>query len=73
MLKYLNKKEEIDKYMEECKLYVNDYKKYSIYVHGYFLPLIDQKRRDGELKQGKYLQEVSRMLLIRRNKFITFW
>ena len=27
--------------------------KYSIYVHGWFLPWLDQLREKGELRQGK--------------------
>ena len=30
----------LKKYMEDCKLYENDHEKYSLYVHGWFLPWI---------------------------------
>ena len=42
--------------MQKCKEFENcelaEY--YGIYVHGFLLPLLDQKRAAGELKQGTF-------------------
>ena len=37
VLKHLNKLDKIEQYMAKCKGYENDYKNYSLYVHGYLL------------------------------------
>ena len=39
--------------MNKCKLYEIAEEKYSLYIHGYFLPWLDQQRKAGKLKSGK--------------------
>ena len=40
-------------YMEVCQKLENNFEKYSIYVHGYFLPWLAQEREAGNLKKGR--------------------
>ena len=41
--------------MSKCMAYENDEENYSLYVHGYWLVWLDQQRKAGKLKQGKYI------------------
>ena len=50
VLQHLKRKDLLDKYMQECKEYINDSKKYSLFIHGYLIPWVDQQRADGKLK-----------------------
>ena len=45
--------EELSLYNEECQELDSDYEKYSIYVHGHFLPFLQQERDAGNLTYGK--------------------
>ena len=51
-LQKLKKKELIEKYMTRCQALQGDCKKYSYYVHGYFLIFLQRKREAGLLKKG---------------------
>ena len=44
---------EVEEYMDICKSYENDYKMYSLYVHGYWLPYVEQQKAKGLLKEGR--------------------
>ena len=39
--------------MKECQGYHDSVIFYSNYIHGYFIPWLDQQRAAGKLKQGK--------------------
>ena len=53
ILEQLKRPDLIDKYMELCKSFQNNAEKFSLYVHGYFLILLDLKRQAGQLTEGK--------------------
>ena len=53
ILDFFEKTDRIEQYMTKCKAYEEDPNKYSLYLHGYFLVLLDQQRKEGELKQGR--------------------
>ena len=42
ILEHLKMTDEIEQYMAMCKEYENDHEKFSLYVHGYFLPWLHQ-------------------------------
>ena len=44
---------ELTRYMEECKKYENSNNNYSTYVHGYFLPWLQQQRDAGNIVESK--------------------
>ena len=39
--------------MKKYKAYEKNQAKYSLYVHGYFIPWLEQQRRDGKLEKGE--------------------
>ena len=41
-------------YMEVCKGYENDPVKYSLYIHGYIYPWLNNKRAEGKIEKGRY-------------------
>ena len=43
--------------MDEGKKYENDHSNYTIYVHCYWLPLLEQKRSQGLIQSGKIILE----------------
>ena len=45
-------------YDEWCQQFADDPQHYFRYVHGHFIPLIEQERVDGKLKQGKKKQQL---------------
>ena len=45
--------------MMECKDLKNSFDQYSLYVHGYLLPWLDEQRQNGLLKQGKKTKALS--------------
>ena len=45
-------KQQMMQYMEKCESFENDYSKFSLYVHGYWLPHLQQLVEQGLLKQG---------------------
>ena len=53
LMKYLNRDRELKEYIDLCETFQHDRKKYTYYVHGYFLPWLDKQRADGKLKKGK--------------------
>jgi len=53
ILQKLGHEEELRQYMQKCEKYEYDYKKYSLYIHGYWLPYLKQAKESGLLKQGK--------------------
>ena len=60
MLGSLDKPDKIEQYMAKCKEYEDHRGKFSLYIHGYFLPWLDQQRKAGKLKKGRC---VSNMLI----------
>jgi len=58
VLVQLNQTEKLEKYEKKCMKYLNQPEKYYLYVHGYFLPWLDQQRREGKLKQGTVEREI---------------
>ena len=53
----LLKKEDLKrKFMQECKEHeFGETEDYSKYIHGYFLPWLDDQRAAGKITPGKYL------------------
>ena len=49
----MDKVTELEAYMKECKSYENDSTKYSLYVHGWWLPHLEKMKKEGLLKEGK--------------------
>ena len=49
-------KTDLNRYMLQCKQLEDEYEKYSLYVHGYFLPWLQQQREAGSLQQGRSKQ-----------------
>ena len=41
ILEFFAMNDRIEQYMNKCKAYENDWYKYSLYVHGYFLVWLD--------------------------------
>ena len=39
--------------MEDCKKFYNNPEKYSLYVHGYFIPWLEEQRQKGLIYDGK--------------------
>ena len=39
-LKYMGKDAELEEYMDKCKLYRDDCMEFSLYTHGYLLPML---------------------------------
>ena len=62
VLKNLERPAEIRQYTEKCKTYQDNRDKYFFYIHGYWLPWLEQQRRDNRLKQGKYLHRKKKMV-----------
>ena len=53
-LKALNRQREYDNFTNRCKKYRKGKpENYSVYVHGYFLPWLEEQRAAGLLKHGK--------------------
>ena len=44
---------ELKQYKEKCKTYEMNSDKYSHYIHGYWLPNLEQLQNKGVLEQGK--------------------
>lgn len=42
IMEQMKRKRALTKYMKRCKQYENDFKKYSLYVHGFFLPWLQK-------------------------------
>ena len=57
VLVHLNQTEALEKYEKKCMTYLNRPKKYYLYIHGYFLPWLDQQRMEAKLTKGKQLFE----------------
>ena len=53
MLEFTNWSERVKLHVDECYEYHNNLSKYCLYVHGYFAPLLEQRRADGKLDNGK--------------------
>ena len=53
VLRYLDKQERIEQYISQCKGYMNEIEKYSLYLHGYLLIWFEEQRKAGKLIQGK--------------------
>ena len=53
VLIYLKKESEVENYMRRCKGLENNPRQYSLYLHGYWLPWLEQLRNAHILKQGK--------------------
>ena len=55
VMKKRNMDSAIKIYMEVCQKLENNFEKYSIYVHSYFLPWLAQEREAGNLKEGRLI------------------
>ena len=44
ILRFFNRQDLVDEYMEECKDYEGDEENYNLYLHGYWFPWLDQPR-----------------------------
>ena len=53
--RHLNEESRLEEYMNYCKSKEKDSFKYRLYVHGYVLPMLEQKRANGKLRNGKRL------------------
>ena len=58
MLRFLDQKSSVQKYIMDCKVHENASKEdeslnYSLFVHGNLLPWFDDLRKEGKLKKGK--------------------
>ena len=67
ILKRYKNKAKIEQYREYYKSYEDDPYNYCMYVHGYFIPWIEDLRAAGKLKQGK-LAEASHDLCVGKAK-----
>ena len=56
ILEHLQMVKEKQEYMDKCKQYEHGTPEdYGKYVHGYFIPWLNEQRKTGKLKQSKYL------------------
>ena len=53
---------QLNSYVAECMMRVNDPLKYSQYIHGGVLPTLDKMRKEGKLKRGKCLLGLIKIL-----------
>ena len=51
ILKKFGKIARLIQYMEKCKEFENDPNRYCFYVHGYLLPMFENQRATGLIKQ----------------------
>ena len=54
-LKQRGMTDELNQYMDECKKHENNWRKYSLYVHGYFIPWLQMQRETNSLVEGRRL------------------
>ena len=59
MLIRLNMLDKLQDYNKHCQGCEDDPLTYSKFVHGYLIPMFDQKYPDGLLKQSKFYAHVS--------------
>ena len=52
-MKEFGLKHELQEYFEKCQTFENDWVKYSFYVHGYWLPYLQNLVGEGLLVKGK--------------------
>ena len=50
LLKQRGKRDQLTNYMNKCKKYENDVKDYGKYVHGYWMPWLEEQRELGNIK-----------------------
>ena len=55
MLEFTNWSERVKLHVDECYEYKDNLSKYCLYLHGYFAPLLEKRRADGQLIQGKLI------------------
>ena len=53
VMKEFGMQRELRDYLEKCQSYENDWVKYSYYVHGYWLPYVQDLVEKGLLVNGK--------------------
>ena len=53
MMKKRGMKAEFKQYMDKCESYENDYRNYTLYIYGYWIPYLQQQIEKGHLKKGK--------------------
>ena len=53
VLKHLKKTREVQSYMLACQSHRMSDQKYSIYVHGFVEPKLQEQRENNELRHGK--------------------
>ena len=56
------------KYLADCKKFEDDFEKYSLYVHGFFIPWLQLQREKGKLKQGRYFPISFLVIFFREEK-----
>ena len=49
--------------MQECKALEDDYMKYSEYIHGFWIPWLEQQRENKRLHSGKYDETILHLLV----------
>ena len=63
ILKKYNDKAKIEEYRAHYKSYEDDPHDYCMYVHGYFIPWIEDLRAAGKLIQGKLIKDSKYLFL----------
>ena len=63
MLKHLNQEARLAQYMKQNESFENDPLKYSLRIHGYLIPWLDQQRERGNLKEGEFQSSSYHILL----------
>ena len=65
---------ELRRYMDRCMTYENDWKRFTLYVRGFWLPYLRHLRKKRLLKKGKANSNGSNILYFPRdNHFQDFW
>ena len=54
MMRHLIWSDRLQMYMNECKMQENDPHRYSLYLHGYLIPRLEEQRVAGKLRHTKY-------------------
>ena len=54
MLTHFEQNELLGQYTKECQSFIEHPQKFCYYIHGYFVPLIQQQREAGKIKYGVY-------------------
>ena len=55
--------------MKECKAYEDDKTKFCLYIHGYFIPWIEQQKAEGKIRKCKEYKNIIYLCLGERKIF----